>query len=57
MLGEARYDPPKPSFWRMVLFPVKGDVLCFDGRRWRVARRYGWHWPVDDPEKEPNDGQ
>lgn len=47
---QFRYDPPKPSFWRMLLAPVKGDLLCFDGRKWRVARRYGWNWPVEDSE-------
>ena len=26
---------------------IKGDLLCFDGKRWQVARRNGRHYPVD----------
>lgn len=41
-------DARRPSFWRVLFWPRKGDLLCFDGLKWRVARRDGWNWPVDD---------
>jgi hypothetical protein len=29
--------------------PFAGDLLCFDGKEWRVARREDWNYYVPDP--------
>lgn len=39
-----------PSLDEVQADPHKGDLLCFDGENWRVARRDGWHYPVPDPD-------
>lgn len=37
------------SLEQVLAAPFKGDRLCFDGEKWRVARRNGWHYQVPDP--------
>ncbi len=28
--------------------PALGDMLCFNGAEWKVARRNGWNYPVEE---------
>lgn len=41
-------QPEAPSFYEVLARPKTGDLLCFDGLEWKVARRDGWHYPVED---------
>lgn len=38
--------PPPPSMEEILKDPHQGDLLCFDGEKWRLARRDGWYYPV-----------
>lgn len=37
--------------------PLPGDLLCFDGKEWKVARRNGWHYPVDTEESPAEEAE
>lgn len=36
--------------------PVLGDMLCFDGKDWRVSRRNGWYYPVEEVKELAHNG-
>jgi hypothetical protein len=38
--------PEPPTAEEMLASPKHGDLLCYDGERWCVARRDGWYYPV-----------
>ncbi len=45
-----REGNPPPS-WMVFLAPNAGDLLCFDGEKWTVARRDWWNYPVPIPQE------
>jgi len=44
--------PPAPPVSEIWEDPHQGDLLCFDGLKWCVARRNGWYYPVEEPTQE-----
>lgn len=47
-------DLKPPSAEEMLISPEKGDMLCYNGQKWCVARRNGQYYPVPDPDIFPD---
>ena len=43
-----KIEPPTTE--EMLAHPKKGDLLCYNGKKWCVYRRDDWYYPVPDPD-------